>query len=141
MLLPTAGSTNVDAALVPADTRAGEFQSAAGEGKAGEMDERTGYGLKLVSLAVWQEHLPAAGESNALFPLFPCLSVYLRSSVAGERQMLIAKVGKVGRTFTARLLCRLELQYPGIDRELWHKYARYCSYRAFWSFPLSESTV
>jgi hypothetical protein len=117
------------------------FKARPGKEKLVKWMNELGYGRKRVSFAVWQEHLPAAGESNALFTLFPCLSVYLRSSVAGEWQMLIAKVDKVGRTFTAPLLCRLELQYPGIDRELWHKYARYCSYRAFWSFPRSESRV
>jgi myxalamid-type nonribosomal peptide synthetase MxaA len=95
-----------------------------------------GYNLRLVPFDVWQKtHLARIDETNALFPL---LSVYLEQSVIGQRQMLIAKLTKVSRTFTAPMLAGLNLNYPPVDRDLFQKYVRYCRGCGFFPAPQQE---
>jgi myxalamid-type nonribosomal peptide synthetase MxaA len=95
-----------------------------------------GYPLRLVAFAVWQQTLAQIDENNALFPL---LSVYLEGSVVAQRQMLIAKLSKVSREFTAPMLAASSLKYPANDKKLWQKYARYCRDYGFFPAPQRES--
>ena len=98
-----------------------------------------GYPLRLVPFEVWQKnYLAHSGESNALFPL---LSMYLDESIIQERELLIAKLAKVSRQFTAPMLASLNLHYPAIEKNLWQRYVQYCTTCGFFPSARQESRI
>jgi len=103
------------------------------------MDERVRALAALGTLwSLAENQLAPIDESN---PLFPLLSGYLEESVIRKRHMLVAKLSKVSRKFTAPMLAGLNLEYPAIDRDLWRSYVRYCTECGFLPAARNESVV
>ena len=98
-----------------------------------------GYPLRLIPFEVWQKNcLAHSGERNALFPL---LSLYLDESIIKNRELLIAKLAKVSRQFTAPMLAALHIDYPPIEKNLWQRYVEYCTACGFFPVARTESDV
>jgi len=82
-----------------------------------------GYGLRIIPNQIWREqHLENLDRENALFPILP---LYLGGKTTEQHEGLVSKLAKVRHHNTARMLERLEMEFPVIDENLWRRYVRF----------------